>query len=173
MRQFTNAYGEHQEAIYNFDWAKGYAVERMYDFHTNHQERFTRRRITDVLQGVDRPLGRITLPVNPPTLQGFATMNTTFFRWCGVDNAGSGSLITSDPMSIEQYDWTSGARIGAKSLPTLGQDDGSWLDGAYEPEGCSVYREQDGTASLLIGVTTGRPRNHDWLVYRFRSIGAA
>jgi hypothetical protein len=172
-RQFKNAYGEYQESIYNFDAAEGYVVERMYDFHTNHQERFTRRRITDLLLGIDRPLGRLVLPVNPPTLQGFATMNSTFFRWCGLSNAGSGSPVPTDPMSLEQYDWTTGARIATRSFPTLGQTGGAWRDGAYEPEGCSVYREPDGTASLLVGLNTGLPGDHESLVSKFPSIGAA
>ena len=174
LPQFTNAYGEHQESIYTFDWARDAAVERMYDFRTAHQERLTRRRISDIVQGVDRPLGRITLPVNAPTMQGFATVNNTLFRWDGIANGGSGALVATDPMAMEQWDWSTGARIARRSFPTLGQaDDGTWRDGAYEPEGCSVHREADGTASLLVGVVVGAPGDRQWAVYEFPGIGAA
>lgn len=171
LPQFPNGYGELQEAIYTFDWSKGYAVERMYDFHTNHQERFTRRAIGDIVSGVDRALGQLTLPVNPPTMQGFATANNTFFRWTGVSNGGSGSLVADDPITLEQYDWSTGTLIGTKAFPTLGQEHGAWRDGGYEPEGCSVFRAADGTASLLVGMNTGAPAGHEWLVYEFARIG--
>ncbi len=174
LPQFPNAYGEHQEAIYNFDWAKDSAVERMYDFHTGRQERLTRRSISDIVHGVDEPLGRITLPVNPPTLQGFATVDNTLFRWDGVSNSGSGAIVAGDPMAMEQWDWSTGVRIGTKPFPTLGQTlDGAWRDGAYEPEGCSVFRNPDGTASLLVGVALGVGGDHEWLVFEFPGIGAA
>lgn len=174
LPRFKNAYGEYQESIYNFDWTRNLAVERMYDFHTGHQERYTRRRISDLVLGIDRPRGRMTLPVNPPTLQGFTTVNDTFFRWDGLGNSASGTFVTSDPMMLEQYDWTTGARIATKTFPTLAQmSDGTWRDGAYEPEGCSVFRERNGTASLILGVTVGGVGDHQWPVFKYTGIGSA
>jgi hypothetical protein len=77
-------------------------------------------------------------------------------------------------MAMEQYDWNTGARIATKAFPTLAQmSDGTWRDGAYEPEGCSVYRERNGTASLIVGVTVGGVGDHRWPVFTFADIGTA
>jgi hypothetical protein len=171
LHQFPNASGQVQESIYNFDWTRNLAVERQF---MGSQETFTRRRITDIVLGIDRPQGRIVVPVNPPTLQGFTTVNNTFFRWVGVSNSGSGAPVPSDPMAMEQYDWSTGAKTAEKAFPTLAQgSDGTWRDGAYEPEGCSTYRERDGSASLLVGVTTGGAGDHQWPVFTFAGIGSA
>jgi hypothetical protein len=145
----------------------------MYDFHTEHHERMTRRRLTDVMSGLDQPVGQLTLPVNPPTMQGFATVNDTLFRWVGVTNGGSGALVAGDPIGMEQYDWNTGSPIVTASFPTLGQENGAWRGGSYEPEGCSVYRLPDGTASLIVGVNTGAGAERQWLVYEFAGIGGA
>lgn len=172
--QFTNMYGELQPSVYSFDWARGYAVEWMIDPHTGLQERFTRRRIEDVVSGRDRPVGRVTLACNPPTLQGFTTIDDTFFRWTGAGNGGSGQFVADNPMALDQIDWRTGALIARKTFPTLGQDgSGQWRDGAYEPEGCSVHREADGSATLLLGVTTGVAKDHEWPVYAYPRIGSA
>ena len=165
LPQFPNDLGEHQEAVYNFDGAAGYAIERMYDFRTGRQERYTRRRIDDLVNGVDRPEGRVMLPVNAPTLQGFATVDGSLFRWVGRANGGSGAPVADDPMTMEQFDWATGARVAATPFPTLGQDGVAWRGGAYEPEGCAVRRAPDGRVSLLVGVTVGGPGDHAWPVY--------
>ena len=126
------------------------------------------------MRGIDRPLGQITLPVNAPTLQGFTTVNNTLFRWDGLSNSGSGTVVAGDPMAMEQWDWSVGIRMARKEFPTLGQAlNGTWPDGAYEPEGCSVFRNPDGTASLLVGVALGIGGDHQWPVYEFPGIGAA
>ncbi|WP_199706589.1 phage baseplate protein [Amnibacterium setariae] len=165
LPQFPNDAGAPQEAVYAFDWDRGFAVERMFDFTTGRQERYTRRRISDLVQGVDAPCGRMTLPVNAPTLQGFATVDSTLFRWVGLGNGGSGAPVPSDPMALEQFDWVSGVRTAITPFPTLGQVDGAWPGGAYEPEGCSVLRSPDGSAALILGVTTGPGGHHAWPVF--------
>ncbi|GAA2754228.1 hypothetical protein [Amnibacterium kyonggiense] len=167
LPQFPNRFGRPQESICTFDADRGVLVERMYDFATNTDEQYTLRSVDDLVRGVDRPLGRMTVPVNPPTMQGFATVDGSLFRWAGVSNGASGAPVPGDPMVLEQFDWATGDRIGYTPFPTLGQDaSGTWRDGAYEPEGCSVLREPDGSVSLLVGVAVGVYGDHGWLVYR-------
>ncbi|MGT2426611.1 phage baseplate protein [Amnibacterium kyonggiense] len=167
LPQFPDRFGQVQESIYTFDAARGVAAERMYDFRTGSDEQYTLRSVADLVGGVDRPLGRMTVAVDPPTMQGFAPVDGSLFRWVGVANGGSGAQVPGDPMALEQFDWATGDRIGVTPFPTLGQDaSGTWRDGAYEPEGCSVLRDPDGGVALLLGVAVGTPGDHAWLAYR-------
>lgn len=167
LPRFPNQQGLYQESVYNFDRAGGVAVERMYDFSTGRQEQYTLRRIDDLVAGVDRPIGRMMVPVDPPTMQGFTTVGGSLFRWVGLSNSGSGAPVAADPMALEQFDWGTGALVASTPFPTLGQDaSGAWRDGAYEPEGCSVLRSADGSVSLVVGVAVGGAGDHAWPVYR-------
>jgi hypothetical protein len=173
LPRFPNPYGELQEAVYSFDAAGGVALERMYDFRTGRFEHYTRRTISDIVSGVDRPIGRMTVPVNTPTMQGFATVDGSLFRWVGVSNGGTGVPVATDPMAVEQFDWRTGSRVAITPFPTLGQDGtGAWRGGAYEPEGCSVLRKPDGTVSLLVGVTVGAFGDRAWPLYELAPAAA-
>lgn len=175
------------EATYHFDWATNTAVERHYNFDSKPRtETYKRRKISDVNKGVNTLHGVLTLPVdrkvthpNPsthsPTTQGFGTINNTFFRWLGYPTDHNTS-DSNNPITLEQYSWITKKLISRKTYPSLGKQDGSWLDGHREPEGLAIYREVDGTASLLVGLTTGHTKTsggsgHQFSTFRFANIG--
>jgi hypothetical protein len=99
-------------------------------------------------------------------MQGFTTVGGSLFRWVGVGNSGSGVPVAADPMAMEQFDWATGERVAVTPFTTLGQDiPGAWRDGTYEPEGCAVIRNPDGSVVLVVGVTVGRSGDHAWPVF--------
>ena len=160
------------EAVYHFDWARDLAVERHFNWpqaQSAATETFVRRRISDVRAGVDDRLDEILLRASPPSTQGFATVDDTLFRWLG-SGGSNGVPNPADPITLEQYSWATGQLVATGSYPGIWQP---WDDGVCEPQGLSVYREADGTASLLLGVTTGVSGNHRHQLSKIASIGPA
>jgi len=160
------------EAVYHFDWVRDLAVERHWNPPQGSEaptETFIRRRISDLRSGADDRLDEILLRASPPTTQGFATVNDTLFRWLG-SGASGGVPNPSDPITLEQYSWETGQLVATGSYPGIWQP---WEDGTSEPQGLSVQREADGTASLILGLTTGVSGNHRYLLSKLPSIGAA
>ena len=158
--------------MYHFDWARDLAVERHWNPPQAGEaptETFIRRRISDLRNGADDRLGQIRLRATPPTTQGFATVNDTLFRWLGGGGSG-GASNPADPIVLEQYSWATGQLVATGSYPSLWQP---WQDGVCEPQGLSVQREADGTASLILGLTTGVSGNHRYRLSKLPSIGTA
>lgn len=157
------------EMLVHVDWTHGWAVCKHYDSAGN--DIYTRRQLWEMKAGIDKTYGRITLPIAVGTLQGFATINDTLYRYMGtgaIDNV----MSSADPIAIEEFDWNNGNQIAYRTYPTLGADStGQWRDGRCEPEGMTTYREADGHASLIVGLTTGNSGNHRWETYKFTDIG--
>ncbi|MFD1720833.1 hypothetical protein [Amnibacterium endophyticum] len=163
---------DHPEAVHHFDWARDLAVERHFNWPQPGQaatETFVRRRISDLRNGVDDRLDEILLRASPPTTQGFATVNDTFFRWLGAGTSG-GVANPADPIVLEQYSWATGQLVATGSYAGLWQP---WDDGVAEPQGASVQREADGSASLILGLTTGAVGRRRYRLSKHAGIGAA
>lgn len=144
------------EAVYHFDWKNDWAVERHYDFN-GVTESYKRRRISDIRAGVNVPddqLDLLVLAVNPPTTQGFATIDDTFYRWLGKYTTG-GAMDPGDPITLQRWEWGTERLIAEQTFPNLSKAASGWPDGRFEPEGMSVFREVDGAATLLVGDATG------------------
>jgi hypothetical protein len=156
------------EMLVKVDWFRRFAVCKHYDSAGN--DVFTRRRLDDMLAGVDDPLERITVPIAGATLQGFGTVNDTLYKYSGA-GADGGVMSASDPIRIQSWDWNTQQPIADHTYPTLGQVNGAWRDGHAEPEGMTAYRSSDGYTQLLVGVVTGTTSGHRWQTYRFADIG--
>lgn len=146
------------EAQYRFDWKNDWAVERHYDWN-GATETYKRRRISDIRNGItvpDSQLERLVLPVDPPTTQGFATIDDTFYRWLGTSTTDD-VMDAADPIALQRFDWASGRLRSEQVFTDLSRGATSWPGGRCEPEGMSVFRESDGAATLLVGDTTGLP----------------
>ncbi len=157
------------EMLVKVDEFRGWAVCKHYD--SNGFDTFVRRKLDEMKTGVGATYGRITLPISSGTLQGFATINDTLFRYMGAGASG-GVMSSTDPIAIEEFDWNTGQQIARHTYPTLGQDSsGRWRDGYAEPEGMTSFREPDGHESLVIGLVTGTSSGHRWDAYKFTDIG--
>ena len=158
------------EAQYRFDWKNDSAVERHYDWN-GRTETYKRRRISDIRAGVLLPDDRIPvlpLPVNLPTTQGFATIDDTFYRWLGTSTVDD-AIDPADPIALQRFSWTTGELLSEQRFATLSRTGAGWPGGKLEPEGMCMFREPDGTATLLVGDTTGTPE-HEYHVSAFGSI---
>ena len=155
---------EEGESIYFFDWENNYLISRYFHFDGSG-ETYTRRKISEFRRGIDQKYGEMTLPTNPPTMQGFASVGNSFYRWCGVGNVDE--TTSNDPMKMESYDWNSNELLDDRTYPNLGKDpSGSWPSDKHEPEGVDVFVENDGSASLLFCVVVGTGSGRKFNVYR-------
>lgn len=157
------------ELLVHVDWKNGWTVAKHYDSAGN--DIYQRRQWYDMRDGVDKVFNTITLPISTGTLQGFTTINDTLYRYMGT--AGVNNAVNpNDPIAIEEFDWNTGAQIAYHTYPDIGKVNGVWPDGRAEPEGISVYREANGKASLLVGLTLGNAgANRRWKTYKFGEIG--
>lgn len=158
------------EAQFRFDWKNDWAVERHYDWN-GATETYKRRRISDISNGVmlpDEQLDRLPLPVDPPTTQGFATIDDTFYRWLGRGTVGD-AIEPTDPITLQRFDWKTGRLLAEQHFSTVSKVGTSWPGGKFEPEGMCMFREPDGAATLLVGDTTGLPK-HEHHVSAFARI---
>lgn len=146
------------EAQYRFDWKNDWAVERHYDYN-GATETYKRRRISDIRAGVmvpDDHLDRLPLPVDPPTTQGFTTIDDTFYRWLGTSTVEN-AIDPGDPITLQRYDWPTGQLLAEQTFTTVSRDGATWPGGKFEPEGMCMVRETGGAVTLLVGDTTGLP----------------
>jgi hypothetical protein len=137
----------------SFDWLNGQAASR---HSLSGGERYELRRISDIVQGVDKLYAGITLPGAPPAMQGYFTYQDSLFRWTGSSNS------TTDPIRLSQYSWADGSVIAVYDASNLGKP---YTDNWYEPEGASLYNV-DGTAPVAyLGITTGNYPSHEFHTY--------
>jgi hypothetical protein len=136
---------------------------------TPGQQVYTLRHLDDFRAGVDRPLGRVSVPIADGTFQGFATVNGTLYRYLGTA-VEHGRMSATDPIRVQAFDWATGRKVESRTYRHLGQVHGAWRGGHAEPEGMTAVREH-GRTSLVIGLVTGHSGDHRWSAFRFPAIG--
>jgi len=156
--------------IVAFDWANDYVAYRE---SSGTSDVYTRRKISEVKQNIDKAYGKVTLTqgtvgATTYTMQGFATIDDSLYRYTGNTNS------TTDPAQITRYDWTTGAVTGVVNTDRLGVNpDGTTLGNTREPEGISLFRDPtSGLPSMTAGVTVGPANGRTYLLYLFAPIGA-
>lgn len=153
-----------REQLVHIDWQHGWAVCKQYDSAGN--DIFRRRQLWEMRSNIDEVYQTIVLPISTGTLQGFTTINDSLFRYLG-GVAENGVFKPNDPIAIEQWNWITGEKVAYKQYPDLAK-----LSSRVEPEGMSVYREANGRASLLIGLTLGAAGSgRRWRTYKFAEMG--
>lgn len=155
LNRFGNA-----RVIPGFDWQSDRVAYRTVN---GTQETYTLRRISDARAGIDAPLASITLPTDPPTMQGFATTATALFEYVGAANEPTG-----DEARLNEYAWDNGRLIDSISTSAIARNpDGSYPGNRHEPEGLHLYRDPlTGAPSLDLGIVVNVLGSYDWRVYR-------
>jgi hypothetical protein len=142
-----------------FDWLNNWCAIRRVP-STGTIETYELRRITEYRQGVDKTYGKITLPIRPPSVQGFATYQGSLFRWTGTADS------TTDLSILREYSWATGDEVAEFDGTDLGRNgDGTYTDGYNEPEGLALYNVDNTTPTLYVGVVTGIKATRKWQVW--------
>lgn len=142
--------------LVGFDSQNGLAVVRVVG---NGKETYTQHRLTAVRAGdFSSPLHSLTLDVSgsfglddKPTMQGFATYKTSFFRYTGAPSDVAGG----DPVTLTEYDWADGTAVKTLDLSTMAKVSGAYPGGRGEPEGLSIYAADATQPNLYLGFSTG------------------
>lgn len=150
-----------------FDWANDYVAYRE---SSGTSDVYTRRKISEVKQNIDKTYGKVTLTQGTVggstiTMQGFATIDGSLYRYTGG---------TTDPALVTRYDWATGAVTAVVGTERLGlSPDGTTPGNQREPEGIALYRDPiNGLPTLTAGVTVGPTNARTYLMYQFAPIGA-
>lgn len=162
LHKYTTGY-----ALNSFDWENNWLMERK---RSGSIETFKRRKISDIVKGVDATYGSFSVTVS--VLQGWCTVNDYAFVYTGSPNGER--LSPPDPAKLSVYRWTDGTLYDTVNLSSLGiNSDGSYYGDKHEPESVSMYRDpQTGIANVQVGVTLGQPGDHRWIVWTYYGIGA-
>ena len=139
----------------------------VYRTTTANTETYTKRKLSEVQAGTNTTYGTITLPSNPPTMQGFASIDGDLYRYTGDGNDAT------NPALITRYSWATGQQTGQVSTSNLGVDpDGTVAGGYREPEGIAIYRDPaSGLPHLTAGVTTGPSNRRTYTLFMFAPVG--
>ena len=141
------------------DWPNGYVAYRDLSGTT---ETWTRRKIADVLAGVDKSYGSFTTSTATRTYQSHATLGDYLYVYTGTSDVNGGAR------KVSTYSWTSGRSVAVTDTMDMGRSTDGTFDGNFaEPEGCSVYRNASGDYVLLVGLTTGTTGNRSWSLFTF------
>jgi hypothetical protein len=158
----------------------GFPLDPSYDATTGsvtvrHQggggPEYTRHSWADFAAGdLSRPTGAIATSDRPPVHQGFCSAGDRFFFYTGTAT----DAVGAEPAAITEWSWVTGAVVGAP-LDATGncrQPDGTYAGGRVEPEGATIIVDQNGTPSLVVGLTTGggaarAPRTYPTFRYAF------
>lgn len=144
-----------------FDWANGNVAFRE---SWGTTDRYTLRRVADVLAGRNIPIARIDLRQGPPSMQGFCTIDDHFYRMTGTSDG-------KDPRRVTRYEWmTPGVEDVIDLEPLVDPDPAA---GAFrEPEGISLYRDRLGNPHLLVNLVTGPHAHRRHNVWSISSVPA-
>lgn len=146
------------------DLAGGWAAVRD---ASGSSETYTRVKLTDLRAGRVTPTyGSVTLPVGPPTMQGFTTLGSSLFRYTGI---GSGNAVDSyDANLLDEYDWATGTLLNEIDTGDLGrQKDGTYPGDHHEAEGVTLYRSGTGMNVLYVGSVVDNYPNHQYQLWRY------
>lgn len=151
-----------------FDWASDTVVFRQAG---DTVDTYIRRNISDIQNGVNRAPVVLVLQQNPPTVQGFTSVNDTLFRFLGAVNGEQ--IKPVDPTIIQQYSLKAFNRLDQQAYPDLGRTaNGTFPDNRHEPHSLTMYRDPvTGYASLIFCVTLGTAGDRTYPLWRIPNIG--
>jgi PKD repeat protein len=150
---------------FQFDWKNGYVL-------VTEDPTWKRYKLTDFLAGsLTTPVNSITVPVNPPTIQGLATYGDSAFLYAGdgADTVAQSLANPGGPFTMYEYSWKTGTQIGKFDLSTLMADDnGTYTDGHIEPESTTIFDRNGLNPVLNFGMISGPPGGtHTYYVWSF------
>lgn len=129
-------------------------------------EKYVRRKLADVMAGIDKVYNTIPTTTYSSVAQGFATLGDDLYRY------GGSADYLADDKQITRISWVTGQVTGIVNTGALGKNPDGTTTGNYrEPEGITVYRDPTtGAPSLLCGVVTGPSTNNRFThLFRFDS----
>ena len=119
-------------------------------YNPTNSETFTLRKISDMLAGVNTPLGTVgPLSTVGATFQAYATVGGSLFVYRGA-SGGEAHTVT-------EYAWSNGAVLNTKTVTSLGDGVNAAPSDTYnEPEGMTAYKDPfTGRSTLYFGKTRG------------------
>ena len=135
----------------------------LYRISGNGRDRYERRKVTDVENGVNHTYGKAgSFPLSKAratamgwedrwTMQGCATLGDRLWRY-------TGNADRTDPAALTEYSWSTGKEVARHNEPK----DAGWTGaGIWEPEGMAIVT--DGVIKVWYGIVRG---DREYLIFR-------